>query len=61
MSQMEMIKFTLAAYNAGEGRIADCRRFAASRNDAPTFTKQLKFCKSCKNNPVIYSKTIFAL
>ena len=28
----ELIKFTLAAYNAGEGRIADCRNFAASRN-----------------------------
>ena len=24
----EQIKFTLAAYNAGEGRISDCRRFA---------------------------------
>lgn len=29
--QTELIKFTLAAYNAGEGRIADCRNFAASR------------------------------
>ena len=28
----ELVKFTLAAYNAGEGRIADCRRFAKSRN-----------------------------
>ena len=28
MDKMEQIKFTLAAYNAGEGRIADCRRFA---------------------------------
>ena len=27
----ELIKFTLAAYNAGEGRITDCRNFAASR------------------------------
>lgn len=27
----ERIKFTLAAYNAGEGRIADCRNFAMSR------------------------------
>ena len=32
MDQTEIIKFTLAAYNAGEGRIADCRRFAESRN-----------------------------
>lgn len=32
MSQEELIKFTLASYNAGEGRIADCRNFAASRN-----------------------------
>ena len=27
----ELIKFTLAAYNAGEGRIMDCRNLAASR------------------------------
>lgn len=27
----ELIRFTLAAYNAGEGRIIDCRNFAASR------------------------------
>lgn len=28
----ELIKFTLASYNAGEGRIADCRNFAESRD-----------------------------
>lgn len=27
----ELIKFTLASYNAGEGRVADCRNFATSR------------------------------
>lgn len=27
----ELIKFTLAAYNAGEGRIMDCRNLAASK------------------------------
>ncbi len=32
MTAEERAKFTLAAYNAGEGRIADCRNFAASRN-----------------------------
>jgi membrane-bound lytic murein transglycosylase MltF len=31
MNEIEKVKFTLAAYNAGEGRIADCRRFAESR------------------------------
>ena len=31
-SQDELIRFTLAAYNAGEGRIADCRNLAASLN-----------------------------
>ena len=31
MESMEMVKFTLAAYNAGEGRIADCRRFAEAK------------------------------
>lgn len=29
-SQDELVKFTLAAYNAGEGRIMDCRNLAAS-------------------------------
>lgn len=28
----ELVKFTLAAYNAGEGRIIDCRNLAASIN-----------------------------
>lgn len=32
LEQSELIKFTLAAYNAGEGRILDCRNFAASRH-----------------------------
>ena len=31
LSQDELIKFTLAAYNAGEGRIMDCRNFAAAK------------------------------
>lgn len=31
MDSIEQVKFTLAAYNAGEGRVADCRNFAASR------------------------------
>ena len=31
MNQEDLIKFTLAAYNAGEGRIKDCRNFAASQ------------------------------
>ncbi len=30
MTPQERMKFTLAAYNAGEGRIADCRNFAES-------------------------------
>jgi hypothetical protein len=31
MDAMELVKFTLAAYNAGEGRIADCRNFAEAK------------------------------
>lgn len=31
MELTELIKFTLAAYNAGEGRIADCRNFASAK------------------------------
>ncbi len=31
MTPEERVKFTLAAYNAGEGRIMDCRNFAASK------------------------------
>lgn len=32
MSSEERIRFTLAAYNAGEGRIKDCRNMARSQN-----------------------------
>lgn len=32
MTQEERIRFTLAAYNAGEGRIMDCRNLAKSQN-----------------------------
>lgn len=31
LTQEELIKFTLAAYNAGEGRIIDCRNLAAAK------------------------------
>ena len=31
LDQTELVKFTLAAYNAGEGRVADCRSFAAKQ------------------------------
>ena len=31
MENIELVKFTLAAYNAGEGRIADCRNFATAK------------------------------
>ncbi len=35
MSQQERIHFTLAAYNAGEGRIMDCRNLAKAQNLDP--------------------------
>ena len=31
LDQEELVKFTLAAYNAGEGRISDCRNLAAAK------------------------------
>ena len=31
LTQDELIKFTLAAYNAGEGRILDCRNLASAK------------------------------
>ena len=31
LEQEELIKFTLAAYNAGEGRVIDCRNLAAAK------------------------------
>ena len=31
LTQEELIKFTLAAYNAGEGRVIDCRNLAAAK------------------------------
>ena len=32
LSHEELIKFTLAAYNAGEGRVIDCRNLAAAKD-----------------------------
>ena len=32
LSSEELVKFTLAAYNAGEGRILDCRNLAEAKN-----------------------------
>ena len=31
LTHEELVKFTLAAYNAGEGRVADCRNLAAAK------------------------------
>lgn len=36
LNNEELIKFTLAAYNAGEGRISDCRNFAAAMHKDST-------------------------
>ena len=43
LSQEEVIKFTLAAYNAGEGRVIDCRNLAAAKNmDNTTWDEVVK-------------------
>ena len=48
MDESELVKFTLAAYNAGEGRISDCRSFASKKGYDPN-----KWDDICKVIPMM--------
>lgn len=55
----ERIKFTLAAYNAGEGRIADCRYVAASRElDSTVWDNIVQIIPEMRTYSIKYNDTI---
>ena len=54
MESGEKIKFTLAAYNAGEGRVADCRNLAESRGfDSNVWEDVLKVIPEMRNDDIL--------
>ena len=54
MTDTERFKFVLASYNAGEGRIADCRNLAAARNlDNTRWDDILKVIPSMRNDATL--------
>lgn len=54
MTDMEKFKFVLASYNAGEGRIADCRNLAAARNlDNTRWDEVLKVIPSMREEATL--------
>ena len=55
----ELIKFTLAAYNAGEGRIIDCRNLAASRQlDNSRWEETVKVIPLMREDSILEDKTV---
>ncbi|MGN0189448.1 MAG: transglycosylase SLT domain-containing protein [Candidatus Cryptobacteroides sp.] len=58
-TQEERIKFTLAAYNAGEGRIADCRAFAtANEVDSTKWDDIVSVIPDMRRYTVTYGDTV---
>ena len=59
MSSLEMVKFTLAAYNAGEGRVADCRNFAESRQvDKNSWEEIVSLIPLMREDPILEEPTV---
>ena len=55
----ELVKFTLAAYNAGEGRIADCRRFAESINaDSRKWSEITSIIPQMREDSILENKDV---
>lgn len=59
LDQTELIKFTLAAYNAGEGRIADCRNFAASQQvDCNKWEEIVKVIPMMRDDSILENESV---
>lgn len=59
MDPIEKIKFTLAAYNAGEGRIADCRRFAESMEvDSGNWNEIVKIIPLMREDTILEEESV---
>ena len=55
----ELIKFTLASYNAGEGRIIDCRNLAASLEmDNTTWSEIVKVIPMMREDSILENEVV---
>ena len=55
----ELIKFTLAAYNAGEGRVIDCRNLAASRNmDNTVWDEVVQIIPLMREDSILHEESV---
>lgn len=59
LEQDELIKFTLAAYNAGEGRILDCRNLAQSKGyDSNKWDNILKVIPLMRDDSILEDESV---
>lgn len=58
-SQEEIVRFTLAAYNAGEGRIMDCRNLAAAQGlDNRVWENIVKVIPMMREDTILEDETV---
>lgn len=56
---VEKVKFTLAAYNAGEGRIADCRNYANSQDvDSTRWDEVVKVIPAMRSTSILQEDSV---
>jgi membrane-bound lytic murein transglycosylase F len=59
MESIELVKFTLAAYNAGEGRIADCRNFAQAKGvDADNWANIVNLIPQMREDSILEEESV---
>jgi membrane-bound lytic murein transglycosylase F len=59
MESIELVKFTLAAYNAGEGRIADCRNFAQAKGvDADNWANIVNLIPQMRDDSILEEESV---
>lgn len=59
LDQDELIKFTLASYNAGEGRIMDCRSFAAAMDvDSSRWEEIVKIIPLMREDSILEEESV---
>ena len=59
LTHEELIKFTLAAYNAGEGRITDCRNLAAAKGfDSSKWDDIVKIIPMMREDSILEEESV---